>query len=156
MEAKKSNFPKRNRIISGMSDVVLVVEAEYRSGTAITAKYAKEQGKTICCLPSNIDSRCGYGTNKLIQEGAKLIIKPQEIINIIENEKSNEIAEQEKLQMNKEQKQIYELISKTPIHINDICKKTGKNIQEISQILTMLELEELIVQLPGNEFKVKE
>ena len=92
MEASKSNFPKRNRIVSGLADAVLVVEAEYRSGTSITAKFAKGQGKIVCCLPSNVDSRCGLGTNRLIKEGASLIAKPAELIKIVlENKEQNNI-----------------------------------------------------------------
>lgn len=175
MEARKENFPKRNRIVSGLADIVLVVEAEYRSGTAITAKFAKEQGKTICCLPSNIDSCCGIGTNKLIQEGAKLILKPSELVEMIfENKTKNEIQNinenATKLKNNKENKKIlnkktaipkeyesiYKVIQPKPIHINDICKISNQDISQITPILTMLELEEYIEQLPGNQFKVKE
>lgn len=89
MEAYKEHFPKRNRIVSGISDLVLVIEAEYRSGTSITANYAVEQKKIVCCLPSNIDSKCSMGTNRLIQQGAKLIIKPNEIIKILENKENS-------------------------------------------------------------------
>ena len=62
VEADSENFPRRNRIVSGLSDGVLVVEARYRSGTSITARFAKHQGKKIFCVPSNIDSTTGYGT----------------------------------------------------------------------------------------------
>lgn len=179
VEADKKNFPKRNRIVSGISDAVLVVEAEYRSGTSITADYAKSQGKTVCCLPSNLDSRCSLGTSRLIQQGAKLITKPSEIIEILENKNENQ---QKKLNIEninqttnnsqdnektiskktstkevpQEYKEIYDQIAIKPAHINDICKASKKTIQEITPILTMLELEELIEQLPGNKFKIKE
>lgn len=161
MEASKANFPKRNRIVSGLADVILVVEAEYRSGTSITAKFAKEQGKTVCCLPSNVDSRCGLGTNRLIKEGAKLIVKPLELMKIIsENKEDDEKNIQEnnsdKIKLPKEYEEIYKIVQPKPIHINDICKTLNKDIAQISPILTMMELEEYIEQLPGNQFKVKE
>lgn len=79
-EADKKNFPTRNRIISGLADSVLVVEAAYRSGSSITAKYAAAQGKKIFAIPSNIYSSAGIGTNKLIQEGAILVTSPDKII----------------------------------------------------------------------------
>lgn len=213
MEAYKEHFPKRNRIVSGIVDLVLVIEAEYRSGTSITAGYAKEQEKIVCCLPSNIDSKCSMGTNRLIQKGAKLIIKPREVIGLLENkdiyppkkynivekelqqgnielekqktekfktkqnEKSNKTkviqqgktlvkdekakskenieTKQEKREVPKEYEEIYNLITKNPIHINDICKISKKSIKEVTTILTMLEIEEYIEQIPGNRFKIK-
>ncbi len=79
VEPDMKYFPKRNRIISGISDGVLVVEAAYRSGSTITAKYAKEQEKTVYVVPSNIDSTTGIGTNILIMEGARLVTKPSNI-----------------------------------------------------------------------------
>lgn len=79
VEPDMKYFPKRNRIISGISDGVLVVEATYRSGSTITAKYAKEQEKTVYAVPSNIDSFTGIGTNILIMEGATLVTKPDYI-----------------------------------------------------------------------------
>lgn len=75
VEADTAYFPKRNRIISGISKGVLVVEGAYRSGSTITAKYAKEQGKKVYAVPSNIDSITGVGTNHLIMEGATLVTK---------------------------------------------------------------------------------
>lgn len=79
VEPDMKYFPKRNRIISGISDGVLVVEAAYRSGSTITAKYAKEQKKMVYAVPSNIDSVTGVGTNILIMEGATLVTKPSYI-----------------------------------------------------------------------------
>lgn len=76
-------FPKRNRIISGLSDGILVVEAQYRSGSSITAKYAREQGKKVYVIPSNIYSSSGLGTNIMIQNGCRMVIKPLEIIDDI-------------------------------------------------------------------------
>lgn len=193
MEAYKGNFPKRNRIVSGISDLVLVIEAEYRSGTSITTQYAKEQEKIVCCLPSNIDSKCSLGTNTLIQKGAKLIIKPREIIELLENKeiyplkkynikqneeikennkekiktkgitikeektknieiRQNQIKIKEKREVKKEYEEIYKLITSTPIHINDICKISKKSIQEVTTVLTMLELDEYIEQIQGNCF----
>ena len=74
-----SNFPKRNRIISALSEGILVVEARHRSGSTITANLGFKQGKKVFCVPSNIDSKLGVGTNKLIQKGAKLVINVEDI-----------------------------------------------------------------------------
>lgn len=152
------NFPKRNRIVSGLSDIVLVVEAEYRSGTSITAGYAKEQGRTVCCIPGNIENGHSIGTNRLIQEGAKLILKPNEIIEILENTNISISENQNKVkkEIPKGCEEIYNIIKTSPMHINDICKKTKKNAKEVAQIITLLELEDLVEQIQGNKYKVKE
>ncbi len=76
----KYNFPARNRIISGISNDILVIEAKEKSGTLITVDFALEQGKEIYVLPGNVDSENSIGTNKLIQEGAKLILSYEEIL----------------------------------------------------------------------------
>lgn len=76
----KENFPKRNRIISGLSDGIIVVEAKERSGTFITVDYGLEQGKDIFAVPGNINSKNSIGTNRLIQDGAKIITKVDDII----------------------------------------------------------------------------
>lgn len=76
----RKNFPARNRIISGLCNGVLVVEAKQKSGTMITVDFALEQGRDVFAIPGNIDSINSMGTNELIRQGAKLVTKPEEII----------------------------------------------------------------------------
>lgn len=85
-EPNNKNFPIRNRIISGLSDAVLVVEAMHRSGSTITAKYAKEEGKSVYAIPNTIYVSTGIGTNRLLQEGAILITDPMQIVEEIKQE----------------------------------------------------------------------
>ena len=153
VEPDSKHFPIRNRIISGLVDGVLVVEAKSKSGSGITARLTKEQNKKVYCIPSNIDSKNGVGTGRLIQEGAKLVLSPQDILielgmNIIENK----ISEQKNIKVDKQYKAVYETLTRVPINVNEICKRTGKNIIEVNTTLTMLELEGLIKQVGANEF----
>ena len=86
-------FPKRNEIISALALGVLVVEAKYRSGSTITANSAFKQGKKVFAIPSNIDSKLGIGTNKLIQKGAKLVTNIQDILKEININKCSDIEQ---------------------------------------------------------------
>ena len=152
-EPNSKNFPIRNRIISGLADGVLVVEAKDRSGSGITARLAKKQNKKVYCIPSNIDSKNGVGTGKLIQEGSKLVLSPQDIL--IEfgiSMSENKIAEERNVKVDKQYKAVYEILTRVPINVNEICKRTGKNIIEVNTTLTMLELEGLVKQVGVNEF----
>lgn len=156
VEKKSKNFPERNRIVSGLSEGVLVVEAKCKSGSNITARLAKEQKKKVFCIPSNIDSKTGIGTSKLIQNGAKLVISPKEILQEIgvnaeldSNVKSNN---KNNVRIKKEYKPVYDVLSKVPINITEICKRSGKSIVEVTSILTMLEIEETVKQVGVNEF----
>ena len=79
-EPNNKNFPIRNRIISGLSDALLVLEAIHRSGSTITAKYAKQEGKLVYAIPNTIYISTGVGTNRLLQEGAILVTDPMQIV----------------------------------------------------------------------------
>ena len=140
-----NHFPKRNRIISGISLGVLVVEAEYRSGASITAQYARKQEKLLFCIPSNIDSSKGIGTNRLIKEGAKLVTSVSDILEQIN------IKEQNK-EIPLEYKEIYEVIKKGTHQINAICKKLNQNPSKIMSILTIMEIDGYVQSITGQEF----
>lgn len=151
-----ANFPKRNRIISGISNGVLVVEAGHRSGSTITARFAKEEEKNVYAIPSNIDSSTGIGTNKLIREGAILITKPSQIIKDFNQKKTSKEVNSKQIKIPKEYKSIYHLLKETPMYINEISKKEKKSISELNGILTLMEIEGYITRLEQNKYKIKE
>lgn len=143
------NFPRRNRIISGLSLGVVVVEAKERSGTLITASYAGEQGRDVFAIPGNINSIYSKGTNKLIQDGAHLIMSADDIIEEInelrlrsENSK-NEVNEVNNI--NALQAMIINVLSEGEASIDTLLQKTGLNISELQVSLTELELMDLVI-----------
>lgn len=167
------NFPKRNRIVSGLSDGVLVVEAGYRSGSIITGKLGLEQGKKVFCLPRDVGISNGIGSNELIQKGARLVTSPQDIlqeygiypekqddkINIYKKHKGKmhskeDYAEEEINEMEetiyipKEYVNIYQFTSYTPQNIQYFVNKSGLKIAEVTQKLIMLELQGYIKSMP--------
>lgn len=150
--------PFRNRIISALSDGVLIVEARHRSGSGVTAKYAFEQNKKVFCLPNQIGVTTGVGTNNLIKVGAILVTNPNEILTQIgENvEKDTEKSKKAKLKIPDEYKEIYEKLEEGKIGTNELARSLNQPIVQINQKLTLMELEGLIEMLPGNVVQIKD
>ncbi len=160
----------RNRIMSALAIGVLVIEAEKRSGTSITVGYAIEQNKKTFCIPSSLLNSKGVGTNLMIKENrAKLVTDAEDIIKefpelALKRKRLEEKVETEFVKPNKkkiiteideENLEIYNLLSKKTMHINEIAKLTNEPINEITYKLTILELQGAIEKLPGNNFKIK-
>ena len=156
-KAKSKNFLERNRIVSGLSLGILVVEATHRSGTSVTAKLAKQQGKKVFALPHEINDKHGVGTNRLIQQGAKIVTSTEDIIKefsflsykIPPKEEKVDIQKRKKVCKNKEYEEIYQFITENPISLNEIYEKSNKNISEIANILFMLELDRYVKKVAG-------
>lgn len=154
INASSKNFLERNRIVSGLSLGTVVIEAAYRSGTSVTAKIAKEQGRDVFCIPGSLDNPKSIGTNNLIKEFAKIVTSPKDVINNYNflhkiEVNSNTLVKE---QIPEEYKKIYSLITDMPININDIAKKSLLELREVSSKLTMLELDGKVVKLPGNMY----
>jgi DNA processing protein len=168
---RSSNFPARNRIISGMSYGVVIVEAGEKSGSLITARLALEQGREVFAVPGSIDSTGSRGTNRLIKQGAKLIENTddilEEIIPQIERTaalktpsiSSVSVVEEVPAQMleslNDIEKKIICSVSQKRIHIDDLISSTGLTSAEILGTLTKMELKGMIQQHPGKYFSLK-
>ncbi len=156
-EAKYEKFLQRNRIVSGLSIGTLVVEGGHRSGTSITARLTREQGKNVFCVPSNLDSKMSITPNRLIKDGAYLVTCVEDIVKQYPELNLNRIKVKEKTKkVDKEYEQVYEIIEKNEsIHINKIVKITGLTVSEVSYKLMMLELEDKIISLPGSVYEIK-
>lgn len=148
-EANKTTFPQRNRIISAISKGVLVIEAAYRSGTSITAKYAWNQGKKVFAIPGKIDSSLGVGVNILIKQGAILTTQFEDILinypQFMCKKRKNEI----KKKIKKEYKNIYQILSKSECSIDDLICQTNYKITDLLNLLSNMQIEKIIIQDMG-------
>lgn len=152
------NFPQRNRIITGLSLGLIVIEAKERSGTSITAYHALEQGKDVFALPGNINSVYSEGTNKLISDGAIPLLSIDDILEEIESIKNNKLNKN--LSKNKvdfsnlseTETKIIEIIRQKPTHCDIISYRTGISISNVTSILTILELKGLVTELESRIF----
>lgn len=152
-----SHFPIRNRIISGLSLGVVVVEASHRSGSLITARLALEQGRDVFAVPGSIDSLRSRGTHGLIKEGAKLVEDARDIFTellpqIRNHPQSVNLKQDEGEMLSGEARSIINLLEQGQLQIDTIIAETGLNSSQVSSTLLDLELRGLIMQLPGKVF----
>jgi len=165
---RSANFPTRNRIISGMSYGVVIVEAGEKSGSLITARLALEQGREVFAVPGSIDSAGSRGTNKLIKQGAKLIENTDDILEEIFPQfertivlKPSPVSNSEVIEAKSSEilsdvdQKIVDLVSGGRVHIDDLISSTGLSSASILSSLTTLELKEIIKQYPGKFFSLK-
>ncbi len=150
----KYTFPARNRIISGLSDIVAVMEAGSKSGTLITVDHANDQGKDVMALPGNISSRLSYGTNSLIKEGAGVITCTEDILNAlgIENNNYEKISEKNNIPLETNEKLVYDCIRMSIVTAEEIAVKIKMPLNEVQYNLTMLELKGCIAKLSGQRY----
>jgi len=154
------HFPRRNRIISGLSIGVVVVQASAESGSLITAGYALEQGREVFAVPGNVGAEGSRGTNRLIKEGAKLVESSEDILEEIlpQWKREKEIVqkvETPRPDLTEEEKILYDLLGETPLHIDVLIRESQLDPGKVSSILLNLELGGLISQWPGKCFTRK-
>jgi len=165
------NFPYRNRIISGLSLGVLLVEASERSGSLITARLAMEQNREVLAVPGNITSKNSFGTNYLIKSGAKLVQQWQDVVSELPSEisaailppeidgkKANENKQPELIPagLTEEERKIWQSLSPDEaMHVDVLLEKSGLSFGDLNAALLGLEMRELVRTLPGKHYARK-
>ena len=158
MAPRAENFPRRNRIISGLSLGVLVVEAAARSGSLITARFALEQGREVFAIPGSIHNPAAKGCHALIRQGAKLVDSARDILEelapqlglSVSAEDSASAALQPKLDA--AQRKALEAVGYSPTGFDQLMERVDLSVEDLSSALLMLELEGLIAAVPGGAF----
>jgi DNA processing protein len=150
------NFPRRNRIISGISRGVLVVEATENSGSLITARFALDQGRDVFAIPGNINSSASRGTNRLIKEGAKLVEDVEDILEELPERSGRAFPAEmgRDFGLAPREAALYTLLADAPLHIDELIGKCGLTVSEVSATLLRLELKGAVMQLPGKVFAI--
>lgn len=148
-------FPRRNRIISGLSQGTLVAEAGLKSGALITARLCLEQGRELMCIPGDINNSNTNGVYKLIKDGAAVVTEAQDILNTLrwDNISKNEQAKNKNtIKLLDNEKQIYDILDLEPKSFDVLAAETKMNADDLLATLSMMEVKGIITQLPGQKF----
>ncbi|MCF8063439.1 MAG: DNA-processing protein DprA [Deltaproteobacteria bacterium] len=152
------NFPMRNRIVSGLSRGVVVVEAARKSGSLITASLALDQGREVLAVPGSVRSQRSAGCHFLLKQGAALVESADDILEVLglAGTPGSPIERSEPADrgstLNPQEKGVYDMLGDDPVHIDEIIIASGMAVQHVLGLLTRLELTGLIEQLPGKMF----
>ncbi len=152
----KGTFPQRNRIVAALSQAVVAVEADLRSGTIITVHRAQELKRDIYAVPGNVNCYASQGTNDLIaNHGATMITSVNDFLKNLAGKKIKNIMTQTVKQLTIEQENILNILKTDEIHFDEIVVESGLNVAQLSTLLTNMEMIGLIEKLPGNYFVAK-
>lgn len=147
------NFPVRNRIISGLSSLVIVIEAGEKSGSLITAGLALDQGRDVMSVPGSIFKNQSKGTNKLIREGSYVFTEIKDVFEVLGLNYKSEVKCKKVLDMSNEiERRIYNVLSDEPMHIDDIFRRTNIDIKQLYEVLFELQLRNWVICISGNYF----
>ncbi|MCB2183465.1 MAG: DNA-processing protein DprA [Desulfobulbaceae bacterium] len=153
-------FPARNRIISGLSLGVVVVEAAKRSGSLITAGLALDQGREVFAIPGRIDSCKSEGTHRLLQEGAKLVHTVEDILeelpyNVPADNTSSLPKGKAEVQLTEEEEKLFTFLDVYPQTIDEITIRSGIMVQKVNELLLLLELKGVVESIAGGKYQKK-
>lgn len=147
------NFPKRNRIISGLSKAIVAIEAKEKSGVMNTVEWALQQNKEIYAIPGNIYSKTSAGTNRLIKEGAVPVTSASEVLDYLGIKFTKKEREVREVILNNElEKKIWEGLSFEPVYLDELKEKIDMPTSTILKVLLELEIRGFVKQLPGMMF----
>lgn len=169
-------FPQRNRIVSGLSKGVLICEAPRKSGALITARYAVEQNREVFAVPGSVFSELSHGAHRLIQDGAKLVYRIEDILEelavpipkrmraqpavpqlsqalpLFKENKEDAVS---MASLSEEEQRVYGVLSYQPKQLDDIISETGLSVHQVLQCLTLFEMKQYVQQLTGKRFVKK-
>lgn len=148
-----SNFPPRNRIISGLSLAVVVIEAGETSGALITAEFAAEQGREVFAVPGSILAPQSKGTNKLIQNGAQPLLSASDLMQALNLTRMGEHKAARKILPGDEvEAKLLSALGEQPVHVDELGNQTGLPIEKVSATLTLMELKGMVRQVGGMHY----
>jgi DNA processing protein len=150
-------FPQRNRIITGLSLGVIVVEASERSGALISARHAMEQGREVFAVPGRVDNRMSRGCHRLIRDGAKLVESVDDVLEELgplatptQREDGTQVRHPVELQLNEPEQAVLGAVDDEPTSIDDIAAASGLPVQNVLSTVSVLEMKRLIRRVSGN------
>ncbi len=153
VQPEAKNFPPRNRIISALSLGSVVIEAGERSGALITANFARDQGREVYALPGNVTNRNSLGTNRLIQQGAKLLMSADDILQDLQLDRA---AEQQSVQLalpdSAEEAALVPHLVAAPVHVDELSRLSGMPAAMVTSTLTLMELKGVVRQVGGMQY----
>lgn len=148
-----ANFPPRNRIISGLSMAVVVVEAGETSGALITATFAAEQGRDVFAVPGNITAPQSKGANRLIRDGAIPLLKPEDVLEALAlNHAPQQQQARLALPADEVESKLLTVLADEALHIDEICARTGLSADKVSAALVMMELKGMVRGMGGMQY----
>jgi len=148
-----SNFPQRNRLISGLSMAVIVIEAGQSSGALITASFAADQGREVFAVPGNINSPASMGTNRLILDGAHPLLSVDQVLETLELKKVSEHQTARiVLPGDAIEAQLLEALGEVPLHVDEITNRTEIPVEKVTATLALMELKGMVRQVGGMQY----
>jgi len=161
----RHHFPRRNRLISGLSAGVLVVEAAVRSGSLITARLAGEQGREVFAIPGSIHNPLARGCHRLIREGAKLVEQASDVLEELApqlraalagagpEDSSQDAEKKEETGLDAEYQRLLECVGHDPVAVDEVVERAGLTADVVSSMLLVLELQGHVASAPGNRYQ---